>query len=80
MGPVIEAGFAVAAAVFGRDAALRAGVLRAADALLRARVRRAAGAEDDAGLGLLETLLAGLLRAAGAIFLVVFVNCRVAIE
>jgi hypothetical protein len=80
MGPVIEAGFAVAAAVFGLDAALRAGVLRAADAVLRDWVRRAADAADDAGFGLLDTLLADVLRAAGAVFFVVLVNCRVAIE
>jgi hypothetical protein len=78
--PLIEAGFAVAAAIFGLDEAARAGVLRAADAPVRDWVRRAAGAEDDAGLGLLDTLLAGVLRAAGAVFFVVLVNCRVAIE
>ena len=78
-GPVKEAGFAVAAAVLGLDAVLRAGVLRAARALVSACARRAAGAADDAGFGLLDTPLAGALRAAGAFFFVVLVNCRVAI-
>jgi hypothetical protein len=77
-GPVIEAGFAVAAAVFAPDVALRPSVLRAADAPPRAGVRRAAGA-DDAGFGILATLLAGVLRAAGVVFFVALVDCRVAI-
>ena len=74
-GPVIDAGFAVAAAAFGADAALRAGVLRAAGALVRAWARRAAGSVDDAGFGLLDTLLAGVRRAAGAVFFAALANC-----
>jgi len=78
-GPVIEAGFAVAAVRL--DETLRAGVLRAATApVRRAWVCRAAGAADDAGFGLLEALLAGALRLAGVVLFVVLVNCRVAIE
>ena len=73
------AGFAVAAAGLGFDAALRAGVFLVAAALLRVWVRRVAGVLDDAGFALLDTLLAGALRAAGAVFFVVLVNCRVAI-
>jgi hypothetical protein len=78
-GPVIEAGFAAAAAAFALDGALRAGVFRTTAALVPAWVRRPAGAAEDAGFGLLEALLPGVLRAAGAA-LVVLVNCRVAIE
>jgi hypothetical protein len=75
-GPVINAGFAVAAAAFDFDTALRAGVLRAAGALLRAWVCRA-DAADDAGFGLLDALLVGL---AAVVLFVVLVDCRVAIE
>jgi hypothetical protein len=42
-------------------------------------LRRAAADADDADFGLLDAVLAGALRLAGVVFLLVLVGCRVAI-